>query len=232
MLTVQAQSSVESQLNEFEKLINILYPSEHVDSIFQSKASDAERVRFLEIVNILSNTIDESDINKIIIAYQNKEKRLTYRINLLGILTKIQNKSIFKIIVVSLKDENEEIRLEAVIALGKQRNQKAVDVLIPLLNDKNPNIRRLAINSLSNFKENKAVKYIKERLNDEDEGVRRSAQRALKEISDTADVKSTCNKRLHVNAYCHAPCVEPRGPRQKRRNRKDQWASRIRNQSP
>ena len=123
--------------------------------------------------------IGEPAVEMIIGALVNENWRVRW--HSAEILGEIKDDRAVKPLINSLKDENNGVRSNSIIALI-EIGRPAVEMLIDALKDENWRVRLHSAEILGEIKDDRAVKPLKEALNDNNNVVRRAAEIALERI--------------------------------------------------
>jgi HEAT repeat protein len=112
------------------------------------------------------------------------DKSIYVRRSAYDALKVIEYNKIFKSLVSSLDNPDDNIRMEAIIALGKIADKRASKPLVRLLSVKDANLRRCIASSLGRLGDRKATGPLIDLLLDPDGHVRKEAVKALGAIRD------------------------------------------------
>ncbi|MGD2091022.1 MAG: HEAT repeat domain-containing protein [Candidatus Aminicenantes bacterium] len=132
--------------------------------------------------------IGKSSIQSLIPALNSENLRVRKEIS--EILAKINKPgldAVEPLLSLLMKERDENVRKNIVVALGKMKDSQAVEPLITLLKgDKSRRVRESSIKALGEIKDPRAVKPLLEALQDRNFSIRSSAGKAFTKIGDQA----------------------------------------------
>jgi len=103
-----------------------------------------------------------------------------------------------KALITALKDDDDENnRIQAIIALGSLKATAAVPLLLKRINDKNQDIAREAIRALGEIKARAAVAPLIGKIKDDKRSIRKMAIKALGNIGDRAAIPPILDAMEH-----------------------------------